>query len=1278
MLKLKNDGATTLSANISSSVTSVTVTDGSVFPALAAGDWFPLTLIKGSNVERMRVTARAGNTLTVIRKEEGTNAQAWVAGDNCTLSVTAGAFAAIKKPVNTIDAANTSDAISGAAVYREVLKERVKSSRYRASKNLLDLGDDSITQGYFINSSGNYQVNEDYLVTGYVLVNEGETLINNWGTANVSCELYDEDFNVVYTSPSGENLLAWVENAVYGRFSMPTSSVNPQVEVGTVISDYEVFTQKTPVERIANTFDPADVERSITAFAANAEINQRIAETQRMVTGKNLLDVDNEKMTAGFFIHSNGNYVENPLTKISHYIHIKPGETLINNWTNSNISCQLYDKYFNVIYTSEAGANSLTYIDGAVYARFSLYSSNANPQVEIGTVITEYSPYVIDNLQQDLVAVASDVLQLQEADFQSQINAVTDNLVDYKNLFDKDTAFAGYLNSSGAPSAVGSSTYDVISNYIPLAEGQQIAFTSDIRLSGAYTVVQYDIDKVKIDASTYAGYTFITGIAEVKYIRFTSNINTTDTTMIVYGEVVEEEYSSFNEISLKPALLQEVQDHIDANLNAIQLQEEKLQTNINAVTNNIIDYKNLFDKDTAFAGYLNSSGTPDGVGVSTYDVISNYIRLTEGQRIAFTSDIKLSGAYTVVQYDIDKVKIDASTYAGATYIEGVADAQYVRFTSNINTTDTTVIVYGEVVGEEYNPFNTNSVKPALLTDIQDQIDTFHANLIAAVPEYVPDKNLFDKTKTTDGKFIAGSGKGAFNANASYEVSDYIRLDEDQLLTAQGADNFSSPFGVYTYDADKNWLSVHGEGSSTITGQANSYYIRVTNLISVRDIVQYEHGASATDYEDYREVLSDEILPSLLLNSKRIVLPDTIYMKSGSNPSVYLDNIAYAPLKEQKNISFSEGETLNRQWNYTGISLGDNAVDITYRSNDFDFFNQGALVNVVGLDSTVNNGKTVNLLCVGDSFSDIGTWVEETKILLEADGVTVNLQGTKGADSKLAESLSGGYMKNFLLNAYDTARVCTVSGVTTKPSTGYPGAKYTDSNGTQWTAIGGKLTAGGGLLSFSLDGGNQPASEMPASGVLTKVSGTGDATINYDSWVLGNRNPLYNPNTGTILDFSYYKTLWSFPTPDILALQFTFNDLGNRLAEVDPTVADAKQVIDSFHAEYPTAKVVYSIEPPGAYNNSIRDTNGYLKAFLLFVEAMKVQFEHDVNYNDFVIIAPSYAFVDLVNGYGPNTITPSSRYPDITEVYGADGVHCNDTGMRQIADCVVPVIHKLLI
>jgi hypothetical protein len=63
--QFKNDGQTTLNGSISDSVTSVVVTDGSVFPA--GGDFRILI-----DDELMLCTARSTNTLTVARAQEGT------------------------------------------------------------------------------------------------------------------------------------------------------------------------------------------------------------------------------------------------------------------------------------------------------------------------------------------------------------------------------------------------------------------------------------------------------------------------------------------------------------------------------------------------------------------------------------------------------------------------------------------------------------------------------------------------------------------------------------------------------------------------------------------------------------------------------------------------------------------------------------------------------------------------------------------------------------------------------------------------------------------------------------------------------------------------------------------------------------------------------------------------------------------------------------------------------------------------------------------------------
>ena len=858
-------------------------------------------------------------------------------------------------------------------------------------------------------------------------------------------------------------------------------------------------------ELVANVIDENNTSEGVSGAAVYDEDTKEIAKTTRYRGRKNLFTFNDRSLTAGFFIDGSGNFQTNTSYSITGYVEIKENETLINNWANAFTSCQLFNKDLTVLYTSPLGQNNLVWQVGAAFARFSIPNNSNYPQIEVGAVVTDYEQFT-QNKPEDLINTL-------DVDLQGQIDTITV----YENLFDKDNTVDGYLNSSG--NFVSTVGYDqTINYYIELIEGQTIAFTSGVRHDGLYSIVTYDENKQKISADQYpSGTTTITGLVGSKFVRFTINNNFVNTTMIVYG-------------------------------------------------------------------------------VST-------------------------------------------------------PAVYVPRLAQIN--------------------------PALLINIQLQIESNVAGIASLNSKYVPELNLFDKSATLDGKYIGYNATGTFTSNSSYEVSDFIKLAVSQKLTAQGSDDFSNPFGVYTYDINKNWLSTHQETSSTITGQTGSYYVRLTNTKSKRDTVQYEYGEVATNYEQYRIILNSKYLPFHLEESSRLVLPNTVYMKSNSNPSIYFDNIAYTSMKQPKTVKINLGDNLERQWSYIGRAT-DAITTITfdYKSPNLDSSYSTLSFNLSDIDQTQNSGKTLDILCIGDSFTDIGTWVEETKILLEADGVTVNLQGTKGPDTQLNESLSGGTMSNFLLNEFDSARNLTVTGITIKPSTGYPGTKYTDSNGTQWTATGGKLAGGNGLLQFSYDAGGEPAQEMPASGTLTYVSGTGDTTITYSSWVAANRNPLWN--AGAPLDFAYYKSTWSFPTPDILALQFTFNDVGQFASRVPSVVANAKQIIDAFRVEYPTSKVVYSIEPCGARFNRTRNPDDYLRAFLQFVEAMKIQFEEDAAYNTWVIIAPSYAFVDLTNGYGPTAIVPSSRYPAISENYGGDGVHCNSTGMRQIADAVVPCIHKLLL
>ncbi|MDB9705168.1 tail fiber domain-containing protein [Gammaproteobacteria bacterium] len=100
-VKFTNNAATTLAAGINSSVTSIAVTDGSVFPAITGSDHFYVTFDDTTNKEIVKVTARSGNTLTAVRGQDDTTARAFSSGDKAELRIVAALLEDVKTDVSS-------------------------------------------------------------------------------------------------------------------------------------------------------------------------------------------------------------------------------------------------------------------------------------------------------------------------------------------------------------------------------------------------------------------------------------------------------------------------------------------------------------------------------------------------------------------------------------------------------------------------------------------------------------------------------------------------------------------------------------------------------------------------------------------------------------------------------------------------------------------------------------------------------------------------------------------------------------------------------------------------------------------------------------------------------------------------------------------------------------------------------------------------------------------------------------------------------------------------
>lgn len=114
-IRVSNNATSRLVTAISAGDTTISIMAGTGgrFPELGTGDWFPLTAFNASGqVEIMRCTARAGDSLTVERGKENTAAMAWPADTPIEIRVTAGIVEAMQSRF-TVSTAAPSGGVNG-------------------------------------------------------------------------------------------------------------------------------------------------------------------------------------------------------------------------------------------------------------------------------------------------------------------------------------------------------------------------------------------------------------------------------------------------------------------------------------------------------------------------------------------------------------------------------------------------------------------------------------------------------------------------------------------------------------------------------------------------------------------------------------------------------------------------------------------------------------------------------------------------------------------------------------------------------------------------------------------------------------------------------------------------------------------------------------------------------------------------------------------------------------------------------------------------------------
>ena len=585
--------------------------------------------------------------------------------------------------------------------------------------------------------------------------------------------------------------------------------------------------------------------------------------------------------------------------------------------------------------------------------------------------------------------------------------------------------------------------------------------------------------------------------------------------------------------------------------------------------------------------------------------------------------------------------------------------------------------------------------------VENRVEPITSNIIKNLINF--DNITYDVSDTYTGCFINATGNVTANEHSHYYcVTDYMIMSKDGLSINLSVGNVY----VALYDINKKYISNSAielnRSGIYVPYISGAIYVRFSLRKSILEEYCIVYGNKSYNLSQNEFVFTEEIKSKLSgLTSLSLVPPERLIIQKNKQAVLYMENMIKNTNILPKSVSQS---ILTNIGNIAYITPPSDIADksISYTLQDC----LGRTVDETKKYSVVSapSKETLNVLCIGDSFTDIGTYVGTIKNDIEEDGITVNQIGNMGSNGKRHEARSGGTW-DFVTTRQGRAIIVNVRGVTNLPTTGYPGTTYQDGNGFKWTVRGvainsdgnGKLVLGsfnvdsnyGGSSSGTTTDTDTAADNIPTSGTLTKTSNasTGSTTSNGDNSITYNGvekiyyNPFWNP-TSDELDFNYYINKWNYNSPDVVVFSIGYNDVGNRkyhtVESLASIVAKAKVAVDRMHIDYPNAKIVLNVNPLGYGGDTSNEISESMRSNnqVTYYEALVNEFGESTDYVGYVAVCPPFMFVDRIDAYNSKTVTIGRRISKTITTTG-DVTHCNTAGMNQIADSIVAYIYYLI-
>ncbi len=447
---------------------------------------------------------------------------------------------------------------------------------------------------------------------------------------------------------------------------------------------------------------------------------------------------------------------------------------------------------------------------------------------------------------------------------------------------------------------------------------------------------------------------------------------------------------------------------------------------------------------------------------------------------------------------------------------------------------------------------------------------------------------------------------------------------------------------------------------------------------------FEQKVKATD--DFLETLKQQLdLEVDTSTVPDVIIPSEIYTVQGLEQNIYFDNVVVPLFGDKVNnytidITGSKGRHFEKMWRLSASAgdVGSNTMSLQLYKGTSQVKNTSFNVKVAAANA--GNGITRKVLYIGDSTVDPDDMTRPLTEYFDQDVMSIECIGTRGPVGMKNEGYSG-WRINDIATVGRTLYRFNVIGLDDLPGVN---SVYSN-NGSQFTVVEINITEGDGYFSCERTSG----STVPITGAstLTKISGVGPATINYDSSSVESRNPFWD---GTKFSLEYYLTENGFTmsSGDWIVFQFGINDV---FGLTDPYTAEQKciemwnqlsAIMDDIQTVVPGIRICINMTIPpscsqdafGYSYSSNQSRERYMKTgWIAWHRKLLLELNNATSRSSLRILNPIHVNLDTVNNFPKALYDANSRNSVDKITMWNNGVHPSVAGYAQMADGVIGLI-----